>query len=108
MSPPLLRPLLLCALVVERPGTQVCTGFRDRSGGVVASGTMSSEGEGSAVATVPTDEAITKKATKSLTKKLGRDPTEKEVAKKVKKLKEKAAAAAGSGTRQPVCVQYKT
>ena len=36
--------------------------------------------------------AFTTKATKVLTKKLGRTPTDKELAKKVKKLKEKASA----------------
>jgi len=36
---------------------------------------------------------LQKKAIKVLTKKLGREPTEKEIAKKVKKLEAKAAAA---------------
>ena len=41
-----------------------------------------------------------RKAVKVLTKKLGRDPTEKEIAKKVNKLKAKAASKGGDGIEE--------
>ena len=66
---------------------------KEKAGGSTKkAGGSTNEGGGSTKETPDEQKAMTKKATRILTKKLGRQPTEAEVAKKAKALAKKAAA----------------